>query len=206
MNEELLKPNSFKSKNEKKEESESLPVPTGEMRTRKQSIFRRFADIFFNPEPENPQEYILTNIIIPAIRGMFADALISTIEMKFGSRRTTSTSSKTSYNGYYKASSSNKPTTTSLDEPNRFLTTRGRKGFEEIIAENRGDAQDVLDQLIENLKDFDHATVSEYYEAAGIPCDNFTYNNYGWTDLSGARIERVNGGYLIKMPPIEKLD
>ena len=71
----------------------------------------------------------------------------------------------------------------------------------DIIIESRGEAEEVLDKMIET-SDYDNiVTVADYYNIIGVESslkDNIY--GWGWKDLKKAYIEKVDGGFYIKLP------
>ena len=75
-----------------------------------------------------------------------------------------------------------------------------RKTIDDIVFETRGDAEKVLDTLSEALSVYGSVSVADFYDLADISAE-WTDNNFGWTDLRGARVLRTRGGgYTIDMP------
>ena len=202
-----LPSNSFKSKQAEKEpEKKDLqPVVNGPVKSKKPSPFRKMADILINPGVDNLRDYIVFDVVIPAIRSMFSDALISSVEMIFGTRRPTNGTAKTSYTGYWKSSNNKGVQTTSLQEPDRYILAKSQRDFDNVIVENRWEAEEVIDQMVTCIQEYGSVSIADFYDLVSMP-SNFTDNKYGWTNLATASIERVGGGYLIKLPPTVKLD
>ena len=71
----------------------------------------------------------------------------------------------------------------------------------DIIIESRGEAEEVLDKMIETV-DYDNiVTIADYYNIIGIESsvkDNMY--GWGWKDLKKAYIKKVDGGFYIKLP------
>ena len=68
------------------------------------------------------------------------------------------------------------------------------------------EANRVLNKLCELIKDSGEVTVSDYYELAGIPITQASYE-YGWKSLKGAVIYPIayTGDCIIKLPQPQKL-
>lgn len=78
--------------------------------------------------------------------------------------------------------------------------------FGEIVLSSRGEAEEVLDQLIEIISQYQQASVSDLYAMVGIS-PAYTDQKYGWTDLRGANAQPVRGGsYLLNLPQPHPLD
>lgn len=78
------------------------------------------------------------------------------------------------------------------------------RSYNDIVFSNRGDAEEVLSGMLELFEHFKVVSVADLFDLAGLRC-NYTDNNYGWTNLQDARVERVCGGYVIRLPKATKL-
>ncbi len=194
-----IEPNSFKYKEEKKRLEQ---VTTGKVTTRKRSGARRFADLFLAEDIGNVKEYIVFDLLIPAIKDMIVNMINNTTELlAYGrvknGRNQTKASTYISYNNYAGYS---RPTQAPRQEPNRVGNS-----LDDIIFESRAEAELVLDNLRECIDQYGEVTVRDYLDAVGISGDkytNYTQNNYGWTDLREAYIVRVREGFMIVMPRV----
>jgi hypothetical protein len=81
----------------------------------------------------------------------------------------------------------------------------GPHDFDDIIIPTRGEAELVLDKLIDLTIDYREATVADLYELTGVDAA-FTDRKYGWRDLRSAKVVRCKTGYIIDLPPTELLD
>ena len=205
MDERLLKPNSFKSKNELANRNEEpVDISAKVVRTKERSVWRRLGDILINQNEESISDYVINKVIIPSVKNMWADALISIIELVFGTRRPVSGgASRTNYTVY--SNQNNKPAQSSIQEPERYAVASSKQDFKEVIFDERWQAEDIVDKMTSAIMEYGTVSVADYYELVGLPI-NFTDYKYGWTNLANAAIERVGGGYLLKMPPTIKLD
>ena len=82
---------------------------------------------------------------------------------------------------------------------------RSRHDFDEIVLEARAEAEEVIDRLFEVVSRYGTATVADLYELVGI-AGTHTDNKWGWTDLRGAGVSRVRGGFLLDLPEPQPLD
>ena len=73
--------------------------------------------------------------------------------------------------------------------------------------QTRVDAERVLDKLQDIIAEFEVATVADYYDLAGYSGE-FTYNRWGWYDLSypNAMVRHGRGGYVISFPRTRPVD
>lgn len=175
-------------------------VVSGVAVQRKKSLGSKIKETFAGDDARSVGMYLLFDVIIPASKNMLAEAASQGAErMLFGDSRgrirsgSGNRSGHTSYKSMHRSDSDR-------DAP-RSLSARARAthDFEDIIINDRGEAEDVLDQLAELVAKFGMATVSDLYELVGITGD-FTDAKYGWYELRTARVRRVRDGYLIDLP------
>lgn len=185
----------------KPEEKKVEKVITGEVTTRKKSLGKKFSETFLGDDINNVRSYIFFDVIIPAVKDTISNVVSNGIEMLlFGEPRRTgskSNGSYTSYSNYY----------SKKEERRSTPSSRGTAhDFRDIILQTRGEAEEVLSNLVDIVYDYGSASVADMYDLVGIT-GNFTDNKYGWTDLSGCRVNRARGGgYIIDLPKVERLD
>lgn len=197
-----FKSNSYKSKKEQSESTDDRAKPakvvTGLVKTKKKSEVSKFADVFIAEDVSNVKNYILMDVLVPAVKKAISDIVRNGIDMilygdsarNSGNR---SAASKVSYNRYY-------------DEP-RYTRPASKVGYsyDDIILESRGEAEEVLARMDEIIDTYKMVRVADLYDLVGIT-GNFTDNKYGWTNIRNAEVVRVRDGYMIKLPkplPIE---
>ena len=82
---------------------------------------------------------------------------------------------------------------------------RSRYEVDEVIFENRADADKVLDILAEEMEDYGRVTVGAYYSACDISPRGGDFN-YGWYDIRNARIQPRGRDWAIIMPKCVPMD
>lgn len=184
-------------------------VVQGEVVRRKTPLGRRMTQNLIGGDAQSVWGYMFGEVLIPAARDMIADALTGGIERAiFGDShlgrsrgRGRGHGGRTDYHGI-----SNRGRSSYRDEP-RQLSKRARSthSFDEIVLEQRVEAEEVLDRLDAMLDKYESVTVADFYELCGVS-GNYTDQKYGWTSIAGASVQRVRGGYLMRMPPPEPLD
>lgn len=186
--------NSHKSKAEqetKPKEREKLEkVVTGTVTIKQKSGFAKFFDSFFGDSLKNVGSYLRDDVFIPAAKRTIVDLVNNGIEgVVYGSRGRDPRRSpvdKVSYNEpYYDYRSSRYP-----QEPVRNVA---RFDYDMLSCRSRGDAEMVLTRLDEVIATYGQVRVSDLYDLLGVSCD-YTYNDYGWTNLSTARVVPLRGG------------
>lgn len=181
-------------------------VSGGAAKVREKSLGSKFRDTFLGEEIKDAKGYIIFDVIVPAIKEMIVDTVENAVEMIFGvggrtRTRASARSSKgdsVSYQAYYKSSKDNSRVTRAED--------RSGYGYKEVIMNTRGEAEEVIDILLDALSEYKQVTVADLYDAANAPVGAWTDNKYGWTDLRGVYPKRVREGYLIVLPRPVPLD
>lgn len=174
----------------------------------KKGYGRKFADVFFGEEVVDVKGYILQDVLIPAIKDTISDVVTGGIEMLlFGERRgrggrKQNGGSYTSYSSYYGGANSRNAGRS--NETRSTGRNNGRYSIEDIILESRGEAEEVLDNMIDAIKDYGMVSVADMYDMVGIT-GAFTDNSWGWFDLSSATVRRVRDGYLLVLPRVQSL-
>ena len=195
---EEYKPNSHKSKEKQRE---SIPdkkvekIIAGTVKSKKKSEIKKFADVFISEDVNNVKSYILLDVLVPAIKKAISDIVTNGIDMILygGTGRTKSNSiaSKVSYRSYYDG----------VNGRRDYSAARTRIGYnyDDIILDNRGEAEDVLSRMDELISTYGLVSVADLYDLVGVT-GNYTDNKYGWTDIRSASVIRVRDGYMLKLP------
>ena len=202
---ENYKPNSHKFNSEQKETDERKKldkVVTGEAKRIKKNEMARFKDVFISEDAKNVKSYILSDVLIPAVKKLINDIVTDGIQMiLFGgtSRKSGSSGSRVNYVSYNNYSNSR-------NENSVIRRPVTGYSFDKIRIDNRGEAEEVLSQMDAIIEKYGMARVTDFYDLVGVT-GNYTDNKYGWSNLSTARIVRTSdGGYVIELPramPIE---
>lgn len=158
----------------------------------------KFVNSVISEEAGNVKNYIIGDVLIPALKKAISDVVTNGIDMiLYGETGHTkkSGSSKISYMSYYDR------------DRGRERTNYRSAGydFDDLVFETRGEAEIVLDNLFEILDRYRVATVADLYDLAGSP-GRYTDNKFGWTDLGRAEVVRIRDGYVIKLPRALAID
>lgn len=195
---EEYKPNSHRSKeqaHEPMEDKKIEKVVTGTVKQRKKTGLSRAASTFMPGDVDSVKSYILMDVLVPSIKRAISDIVCNGINMLLGEptrgKGGNSIGAKVSYRQYYR----------DPDERRDYARPRAQAqySYDDIIFDNRGDAEEVLYRMEELLERFEVVSVADLFDMAGISC-NYTDNKYGWTDLRSAHVERVRDGYIINLP------
>lgn len=175
-------------------------VTKGKVKTAEKSTLQKFGEAFIEDDIADIKSYVISDVIIPAIKNLIFDSFMGSLEMMlFGS------TGKTRRNG-------GKNGSTTYVSYNKFSDNRSRRAddsrssdridYQSIVFEEKADAEEVLDTLRNLIEDYGQATIGDLYDAAGMtPDKNFTKNEeYGWEDLSHATVKYSRDGYFISLP------
>jgi hypothetical protein len=188
-------------------------VTVGKVTTRKKPLGRRFAETFFGGDAQGVMQYVVRDVILPAVKDVVVDAISSGVERwVFGGdsprRPRSSRFGSTPYTAYSTPVTRPSPTTQYQTVPARAVSQQARAAhnFDEIILASRVEAETVLNRLNDRVIKYEQATVNDLYDLVGIAGD-FTAEKYGWTSLEGSAVRRLrNDQYLLIMPPTVQLD
>ena len=183
-------------------EKKAERVTRGAVTTRKRSLGRRFFDIFVDENVGDVKTYLVYDVLVPAIKENIADLINSAVGMIFFGEATrrvvrrsngNGTGSKVNYGGYFNGG-------TRTERIPSYGRSRIAHNFEDVVFETRADAELVLDGMADILQEYKQVSVADLYDLAGRSTE-FTDNNFGWTDLRGARVTgSPTRGYVIELP------
>jgi hypothetical protein len=199
-------PNSHKYKAEKEanEKKKVEKVITGNVKVKEQSKVRKLTGSLISEDASSVKSYIVTDVFIPAVKKLVSDIVKDGIEMLlYGGTRPKDRPSngyRANYVSYNKYSDRRDERYVRTDS-----STRQRLDYGDVYFENRGDAEEVLDQMSDMLDRYDMVSVADLYDAVGLTCPH-TWNKYGWTNLRDAKVVRTSEGYTIKLPRALPLD
>lgn len=186
-------PNSHKSKAEAAEKRVSKPVASGQVK--KKNELQKFTDAFISEDASNVKSYIVTDVLIPAVKKLVTDIIKDGIDMiLYGETRGSNkrpTADRVSYNKYY-----------DRRDEDRFVSSRSRSAYnyDDITMDSRGEAEAVRAALDDIVDAYGHVRVADLYDLVGITGE-YTDNDYGWFNVRNVEIIRTrNGRYALKMP------
>ena len=191
------KPNSFKYKEAQQQaankEKRVEKVVSGQVQIREKKGLNKLASIFISDDVKNVKSYAIEDVLIPSIKKAVVDIIKNGAEMIFYGRsgRPRSTADRISYNRIYDDRDRRRD-----DEPR----SRARFSYDDITVSDKGEAEAVLDRLCETVREYGAARVADLYDLLGVTSDNYTDNDYGWTNLRNARVVRVRDGYAFDLP------
>lgn len=199
--------NSLKSNSNKSKKKRELPKQTvkGDVRVKKKTTGRRIIESAMAEDLGSIKKHVIEEVIDPSIREIIFNVIKDGLELglfgKQGRKRGSGSSGHSSYGSYYKSGgqSSSRPVG---NRPAR----RTAYELEEIEFDYKEDAENVLDELCEEIASYGNVTGEVLCSLLGRDA-NYTDRKYGWTDLSTARIDRIRGGsYILSLPKAEVIE
>lgn len=180
-----LKPNSHRSK-----EENNKKIVSGETKIKKKNVLSMLVNSFIQEDVEKIEQYVIQDVIIPNIKKTILDSVSTVLYGESGENKNNTSITK-DYRKYYKENRTMETST--------VARAKTRYQFDNIIFENRADAEEVLSQMRLAIREYDTVSVFDMYDFAGLVTDN-VHMKYGWANLDTARITCVHDGYIIKLP------
>jgi hypothetical protein len=208
MSESEFPSNSERSRRANTDEKNITPIVSGGVSRKKKSLRKQFSETFVAGDAKSAMRYVVMDVLLPAAKDMIVEAGSQGIEkLIFGdSRRRGSRmppSGPTGHISYNRYTMGNRFQT----GPQRALSreARSRHNFDEIVLDERTEAEEVIDRLFDLVSRYESASVADLYELVGL-ASTHTDHKWGWSDLTGAGVSRIRGGYLLDLPEPEPLD
>ena len=186
-------PNSHKYKAEQAAEKKIEKVVQGNVKTKKKSGAHKFADVFISEDAGSVKSYILSDVLVPAIKKLISDIVKDGIEIILygGTKPRSGSRSGGTYVSYRDYSDRKEP-------PRDRYSTNSRFDYDDLVFENRAQAVAVIEQMEALIERFGEVSVADMYESAGITAP-YTANKYGWTSVRNAEPVHTREGYIIKL-------
>lgn len=186
-------------KAEKTEKKKVEKVVTGPVKQKKKSEMSKIMEMFLPEDVTNVKDYVIMDVVIPTVK----DTIIRVVEMMLGvdsrdSHKRASGAPKISYWGRFDERDRRDP---------RDRGSRSRSSYEaeEYAITSRAEAEDVLSQMDDMIRQYGVVSIGDYNELLGVR-GSYTDQKYGWTSLRTADIVRVRDGWVIKLPKAMPID
>ncbi len=187
--------NSHAAKAHAAEAKKVARVVQGGVKRTKRSGTKKLLETFITEDAAVIKDHILLDVLVPTIKKAISDMVVNGIDIllygESGRTRRSGNVARVSYAGCYGGSERRRST------PN---ANRNAVDYEDLTFETRSDADAVLDSMNEIISGFGKVSIGDLYDMAGVSNNNYTLNNYGWTDIAGCRSVRVPDGYSLKLP------
>lgn len=195
---EELKPNSHRYREKQKEREKVEQITSHKARIKKKSGWSKITDIFLPEDLGNMKEHLLDDVLVPRILSTIVDLVTDGVNLwAYGDtkrRRRKGNSTFVSYEDRF-----------SNDGYEKRSDRKRHMSIENIILDDRGEAEAVLDRLDEMIATYGFASVSDLYDLVGVTGE-YTDCKYGWYNISTAKPVRVPDGYILKMPNVRVIE
>ena len=189
--------NSKRDRDREEQQSTPLaPVAKGRRMKRHVPLLARI----FGENAKSVGDYILWDVLVPAVKSTFSDIISNGIEMllygesKGRNIRRDRGRSYVSYQNYY-----SKDRDRATSRRRERIEVRDRHRFDDVILDYRDEAEQVLTTLVELIENYHIATVGDFYDLVGLE-SSYTDRKYGWDSLGRASVKRVRDGYILVLP------
>lgn len=178
----------------------------------KKPLGKRMRDMFFAGDGRSAAQSVISDVIIPQIKDMAAEAVRETIERlifgeRGGSSRRTNTyrhGGPSGYTNYGARYSGRAHARTPREEPGPNASLRS-DDIEYIVLRSRSEAQGVIDGLEETIAKYGQATVSDLKSLIGWSAE-LTDQDWGWENVETAQIRKDRNGYVLNLPKQQPVD
>ncbi len=166
----------------------------------KDSLFKQVLKSLIPTNGESVRDYIIYEVLIPTAKNTIMNTVGMLLYNKAGnwSGVHQSNGGVRVYNNYDSYSRNTQPNYPQYGQQQQ-RQTYGTYQYNEIAFSTRGDAEAVLMNLTECIDTYGNTKVSDLYEFAGVEGTSTDYN-YGWYDLSTARVMGTQHGWKIDLP------
>lgn len=169
-------------------------VVEGEVKAKKKGLIYRVKSILFADDIENVREFAISDVIIPGLKHLIVDSIsMLVLGEAFGSRRRDDRD-RVSYATKYRYGDRDR-------DDKRERKRRDEKEeaeYDDIFFRKVTDAEAVLDEMYDLLKEYNQVSLKDFYDLAGYKSSVFD-DNWGWEDLDGVRVRRSREGYYLTL-------
>lgn len=194
------------SSQEKKERPQK--VVNNQVVQRKKPLRSRLSELVFGGDGKSVAQYVVADVMLPALKDMVADAVSQGIErLIFGENKPANRRPGHRPGGgpiNYNRMSGN--VTVNRPGESRVMTPRGRAShdFGEIVLQTRAEAEEVISSMLDLLEKYGIVSVSDLYDLVGEVGTHID-EKWGWMNLSSADVRRTRDGYVLNLPRTEQL-
>lgn len=182
-------------------------VTSGEVTRKKKSLRKQFSETFIEGSAQGAVRYALFDVMLPMARDLVWEAISEGFRnLIFGDSRRGRGSMRPQSGpmGHIAYERFSTPHRMSSSQRTMSRLARSQHDFDDIVLDSRVEAEEVIDKLFEVVSRYGAASVSDLYELVGLTSAH-TDQKWGWTDVRGAGVSRIRGGYLLDLPDPEPL-
>lgn len=177
-----------------------------EIIVKKRGLGQKIKDVFIEADFRSVTNYVLSDVLIPALRNMIVDGASKGVErMMYGDSRRRSygpMGTRITYNNPISRPYSGSPSR--VAPPITVGSRTARQARDDIILASRDEAELVLERLNDIIDTYQVACVGDLHDLLGLASSHVD-QKWGWTFVGDASVKQVREGYLIDLPPAEPL-
>lgn len=174
-------------------------VIKGTAKVKPKGEIHKFADVFLAEDVHAVKDFLVRDVLIPGAKKLIYDIFVDGLGMLLnGSTSRRNDRSNIPYVSYSK-SYDRRDDRRDDRYRDRDNGHRDYYNFNDVIFDNRGDAERVLMLMRDSLDRYDFVSVFDLYDFANLrttPADS----NYGWISLRHVEVQRVKDGYKLTLP------
>lgn len=200
---------------ENKDTTSQKPIVKGKVYVPKESKLQKIYSIFFSASPSDVIKGLIMNVLIPdakyTLNNMWkksGDMLMYGVdESRKGGSRRRRRDDHYDYSDQYRNVGS-RSRTQSQNSSHISAGSSRADYWKTIEFERKGDAEDLIEYLRDELEEYDYVRVDTLLEQAGLTSDiEPIHTKWGWDDLDDARVEIGRGGrWRLVMPKMIPID
>lgn len=170
-------------------------VIKGKANVRKRGAVSRFLDIWLDEDPATIAERFLKEVLKPGLLALGNEALVGFANLIFPNARV---STPRNYNNYDSPSYRGYVNQRDNRQEDGYSY---RHGDYRDLDFTYDDATNLLADLRDSIAHYGQVSLNEFYDKIDMTCP-WPNANYGWKDLSQARVKGIGGGrWKLLLPP-----
>jgi hypothetical protein len=181
----------------------------------KKPLGRKIAEVFGGESMRSVGEHVVTDVLLPQFKEMLLDTVIVGAKRAIlGGDRAVSNSrardtkygtGNANYNQMYVSPNRGYGTSAPSQQRAAEMDSRGPNDFRDYLFPSRGQAEEIVDNLISVLDQYGTVSVHELKAMIG-KTGEFTDQKWGWKNLREAGVSRDRDGYRLDLPKLVSLD
>lgn len=188
-------------------------IVEGKVTIRKKAWYKRIGQNFLADDVGNVGEYVMMDVLVPAAKAAIVNGITAAIEgMLFGrsqrgsTRRAVGRSLIDEFRDTRYDRVRGESRFRDERDSSRYMSreARARHDFGSVVLETRGEALEVIGDMVERIKRYGNCTVRDLYDILGVT-GTHADNNWGWTELMTVDVKQVVGGFMLDLPEPEPM-
>jgi len=180
--------------------------PNTKIEFKKKSTLNRLAEGFIGKDIGSVRDYVIFDVIVPAMKNAVADAIGNGVRMLLGvdsSSRRKGDDYDTPYSTYYK---SNRRDNNRNDVARRHT----RDDYRDIVFTSEDGARDAIRKLKTRAHQYPTASIADYKDILQITSGDFQENYWGWSREEIDRLaergpRKVPDGWVLDLPEVHDI-